>query len=353
MKIAILNDTHCGIRNSSDYFIDYQSRFYNEVFFPYCKSHEIKQILHLGDMFDNRRYINFKALNSFRHSFLTPLKELSIKIEAIPGNHDVFYRSTNELSSMKELLGYFTEEIHLNMKPALLDYGHCKIGLLPWINDNNMEESIDFIKNTDMDILGAHLELKDFEIISGIISKSGMDRSLFKHIPMVLSGHYHIKSTMDNIHYLGSQMQYTWNDCDNKKYFHVLDTETKTIEAIHNPIEIYQKIYYSESEPSAHNKAVKLAKNKFVKLVIQDKIDDKKYRNFISRLEKMKPYDYKIISAPMIVEDSNIRIGQIENTIDLINEYVDNSGLAPNENKHVKKLLHELYMVATTNKEWE
>jgi hypothetical protein len=29
-----------------------------------------------------------------------------------------------------------------------------------------------------------------------------------------------------------------------QKYFHVLDTETRELTAIHNPITIYEKIYY-------------------------------------------------------------------------------------------------------------
>ena len=33
MKVAILNDTHCGVRNSSDIFLNYAGRFYKEVFF--------------------------------------------------------------------------------------------------------------------------------------------------------------------------------------------------------------------------------------------------------------------------------------------------------------------------------
>ena len=41
MKIAILNDTHAGARNSSEIFLDYFGRFYSEVFFPYCEKHGI------------------------------------------------------------------------------------------------------------------------------------------------------------------------------------------------------------------------------------------------------------------------------------------------------------------------
>ena len=54
MKLAILNDTHAGIRNSSDIFIDNAEKFYSDVFFPHCVEHNIRHIVHLGDYYDNR-----------------------------------------------------------------------------------------------------------------------------------------------------------------------------------------------------------------------------------------------------------------------------------------------------------
>jgi len=62
MKIALLNDTHCGVRNSSQIFIDFQERFYKEIFFPYCEENSIEHIIHLGDYYDHRKFVNFKAL---------------------------------------------------------------------------------------------------------------------------------------------------------------------------------------------------------------------------------------------------------------------------------------------------
>lgn len=70
MKVAILNDTHCGVRNSSDIFLKYNERFYGEIFFPYLKEHNIKNILHLGDYYEHRKFVNFKALNANRKHFL-------------------------------------------------------------------------------------------------------------------------------------------------------------------------------------------------------------------------------------------------------------------------------------------
>ena len=42
MKIALLNDTHCGVRGDMIEMSKYQGRFYNEVFFPYLDEHDIK-----------------------------------------------------------------------------------------------------------------------------------------------------------------------------------------------------------------------------------------------------------------------------------------------------------------------
>ena len=70
MKIAILNDTHNGIRNSSEIFLDNAEDFYKNIFFPECKKRGIKQILHLGDYYDHRKFVNFKALKQNRRVFL-------------------------------------------------------------------------------------------------------------------------------------------------------------------------------------------------------------------------------------------------------------------------------------------
>ena len=83
MKVAVLNDTHCGIRNSSEIFLQNAAKFYSEIFFPYCKENGIEQILHLGDYYDHRKFVNFKALNHNRKYFLNPLRENKMKMDII------------------------------------------------------------------------------------------------------------------------------------------------------------------------------------------------------------------------------------------------------------------------------
>ena len=129
------------------------------MFFPYCEKHGIKQILHLGDFYDHRKFINFKALNHNRKTFLEPMRNLGMTMDVIPGNHDVVYKNTNELCSLKELLGYFVKDVNIIMEPTVMQYDSCRIALLPWINPENYEDSMRFVANCDASVLGAHLEL--------------------------------------------------------------------------------------------------------------------------------------------------------------------------------------------------
>ena len=232
MKIAILNDTHCGIRNSSEIFLNNAETFYNDIFFPECEKQDIKQIIHLGDYYDHRKFVNFKALNHNRRVFLDEIRKRGMTMDIIPGNHDTFYKNTNELNSLKECLGHYMNEVHIIMEPTVMKYDSLNIGLVPWICHDNYDQCMNFIKECKADWIGAHLELNGFEMMRGLTNTHGMSADIFKRFELVLTGHYHVGSRKDNIWYLGSQMEFFWSDAHDPKYFHILDTETRQIEKI-------------------------------------------------------------------------------------------------------------------------
>ncbi len=103
MKIALLNDTHFGARNDSPIFDDYFHKFYNDIFFPYLKEHNIKTLIHLGDIVDRRKFINFRIAHNFRHKFLQRLWDEKIDTHILIGNHDIYFRNTNKVNAIKEL----------------------------------------------------------------------------------------------------------------------------------------------------------------------------------------------------------------------------------------------------------
>jgi len=123
MKIAILNDTHCGVRNASEIYLDNAEEFYEKVFFPKCEEEGITHIIHLGDYYDHRKFVNFRALLHNRKNFLNILRERKMTMDIIPGNHDVYYKNTNDLNSLKECLGHYMNEVNIIMEPEVKEYG--------------------------------------------------------------------------------------------------------------------------------------------------------------------------------------------------------------------------------------
>jgi DNA repair exonuclease SbcCD nuclease subunit len=347
MKIAFLNDTHAGVRNSSEIFINYQAAFYEEVFFPYCLDNGIKQIIHLGDYYDNRKYINFKALNANRAHFLDNLKKFGITMDIIPGNHDCYHKNDNNLCSLKELLGHYMNEVNIVMEPRVMEYDGCNIALIPWINNYNYKESMHFIQTCKADFLGAHLELIGFDMMKGIKNQHGMGMDAFKRFEQVWSGHFHTKSTQGNITYLGSQLEFTWADAHDPKYFHVFDTDTRVMTPVHNPVTLFEKIVYDDKKSGYESAKVKQYTDKFIKIVVVNKTDPYSFDKFVDRINDVGVHDLKIAEsfdefAGMNTSDNNITV---EDTTELLDGYVMNVETDLNKDR-IKQLMQEVYVEA-------
>lgn len=349
MKFAILNDTHCGIRNSSDIFLDNAEKFYGDVFFPYLLEMGIKHIVHLGDIFDNRKFINFRALHRHRKMFLNKLREYNITMDIIPGNHDTYYKNTNDLNSLKELLGHFTDCINIIMEPTVMNYDGLDFALLPWIAADNEEKSLEFIQNTKARYLGGHLELAGFELMKGTENVHGMSADLFDRFDAVFSGHFHTKSSKRNIYYLGSQMEFFWNDAHDNKYFHIFDTATQELTPVRNPITIFERIYYDDTEYDYMEYDVSQLDHKFVKIVVVNKNDLFTFDRFVDRIQSRKVYELKIADnfnefVGSAVDDDEV---ELEDTTSLLNTYVDAVDTDLDKDR-IKTQMHKLMIEAQT-----
>ena len=325
MKLAVLNDTHSGIRNSSEIFLNNSADFYDNIFFPECEKRGITQILHLGDYYDHRKFVNFKALNHNRKHFLNELRERGMHMDIIPGNHDTYFKNTNDLNSLKECLGHYMNEIHIIMEPTVMEYGPLKMALLPWICQENYDQSMNFIQECKADWLAAHLELNGFDLMRGVQSHVGMDHKLFKKFELVLSGHFHTASRKDNIWYLGSQLEFFWSDAHDPKYFHIIDTETREIEKIRNTYTLFEKIVYNDEKMDYNNYSVDHLDQKFVKVAVVNKQDSFVFDRFIDRIQNRDIHELKIAEnfnefLGENVDDTGL---EIEDTGQLVDDYID------------------------------
>jgi hypothetical protein len=269
-------------------------------------------------------------------------------MDIIIGNHDMYYKNTTELNALKELQGHYMNEVNLILKPKVMDYDGLKMGLVPWICPDNEKESVEFIKTCKVDFIGAHLELQGFEMQKGMPCQDGMSPKLFDRFESVLSGHFHAKSSQGNIHYLGSQMEFFWNDCNDDKYFHILDTETREVTAVRNPITIYEKIYYDHENMNKF-KDLKYLDNKFVKVIVTNKGDPYEFERFIDRVQAQKIHELKIQEdfKEFIGENVGDEEISLDDTETIVYNYIDavNTDL---DKGRIKKEISDLMMEAQT-----
>lgn len=245
MKAVILNDTHFGYKADSPIVLEYFLSFFEEQLIPYIKNNDIKTLFHLGDVFDRRKYINFKTLHQVRTRFFEPLQNMGIKCIGICGNHDTYYRNNNRVNSLDELISSYSNwEIY--SEPTEIKLKDCCVALLPWINPENEETCAKFISNTTCSLLFGHLELYGFQSIRGVFVEQGYESKHFDKFEYVLTGHYHIKSSRDNIHYLGTQYEMAFSDVKEEKGFHVFDFSSRTLSFIKNTKKLFYTFDYNE-----------------------------------------------------------------------------------------------------------
>ena len=324
MKIALLNDTHFGCRNDSPAFMDYQNRFYNELFFPYLKEHNINTLVHLGDVVDRRKFINHNTAHNFKKVFWDRLDEMNIDTHIIIGNHDTYYKNTNEINAMHNL--NISKDAKIYTRPAEVTFDNLDILFLPWICDDNYDDSIYAIDNSTSVIAMGHLEVKGFEMHKGVYNDHGLDKNQFTKFEKVLSGHFHKKSDDGRVYYLGTQYEITWSDYNCPKGFHVFDTETREIERVSNPLKIHKKIIYNDKENNYLDFDYSDYEKCFVKVFISQKTDENMYNTFIEKFyNNTNVHELQIIDDPTdlntTVSDNILEKG--EDTMTFLENYID------------------------------
>ena len=353
-KIALITDQHFGGKQDGQHFMNYIEKFYTNQFFPYLTENNITTVIDLGDTFDRRKYVNFHTLHQVKKFYFDVLVDRGIKLYSIVGNHSTYYRNTNDVNSSDLLYGHYSN-VNIYPKPFTLHlpqiHTYMRIDFIPWINSENYDETMTFIKNSKSQILFGHLEIDGFAMYKGYVADSGLSRKIFNRYEVVCSGHYHHKSSKDNIHYLGAPYEITWNDYDDPRGFHVFDTETRELEFIRNKYRLFEKIYYDDSGNIDYRKLdTNQYKNKIVKLIVEEKDNLSNFEDFVERLYKSELADLMILEdlseySMRYSEDEEEDL-EVGNTSTFLNEYVDSmpdDNVKKDERKKVKRLLQVIY----------
>ena len=343
MKIALLTDTHYGARKNSKLFHEFFQKFYDNIFFPTLKERGITECVHLGDAFDCRKSVDFWALQWAKENVYDKFRDLGIKLHQIVGNHDAYYKNTIDINAVDGLLESYDNVVRVS-EPMECKIGGEKIVLVPWICEENAEQTWNLVKKTKAKVVMGHLELTGFEVIPGMRMEHGEDPAKFKKFERVFSGHYHHKSTRGNVTYLGNTYQMFWNDCNHIRGFHIYDTETHELEFIPNTYTIFEKIYYEDTPHQMFDTSE--MEGKIVKVVVRKKSKQLAFEKFIDKIHKSGCSDLKVVEN-FEVDDEDVDLDgeKCEDTLTFLNKYIDDSDFDL-EKDVVKRLMRDVYREA-------
>lgn len=347
MKIAFINDTHFGCRNDSPFFLENAVSFFEKQFFPFLEENNISEVVHLGDFFDRRKFVNFNTLSVVRKRIVEVFEEKKINLHITIGNHDTYYRNTNNLNSLKELLSEKYKHITIYENPTTITFDNFCFGIIPWITKENETEVIEFIQNCPCKIIGGHFEIIGFEVIAGVKHLHGLNVSSFNRFDRVLSGHFHIKQNEKNIYYLGTQYQMNFGDVNSKKGFHVYDTQTDELEFIENPNNIFHTFIYDDSTADEIKRIAKFVKEtnlkgSFVKITIRSKSKQEVFDRFIDALWEKGIQDLSVLED-LLEKSNDVEFNESEDTMSIIGREIDAIERDIDKVK-LKTLIRDLYM---------
>ena len=351
MKVALITDQHFGARNDSPVFLDFYEKFYKETFFPRLKQEKVNAVLILGDTFDRRKYMNFYTLKRAKEMFFDPLANLGIDVHILAGNHDTYFKNTNDVNSVDLLLKEYGVSFNVIDHPSNIYVGPHKICMMPWICAENYEDSMETLKDTDATICCGHFEIDGFQMYRGMPAHEGLKRELFRKFDFTFSGHYHHKSNADGIFYLGNPYQLTWQDYGDSRGFHLFDLDTRTLEFVENPNLIFHRIVYddkAETIKEIDGKDLTGYKNCYMKVVVMNKTNPYLFDKFMNNLYNVNPADITIVEdfseLGEGIEDE--MVDEAEDTLTILNKFVDSIEEESINNTKLKNLLKELYVEA-------
>lgn len=350
-KVLIITDTHWGVRNDSPVFLDYFKRSVDEFLIPYIKENGIKHIIHAGDLVDRRKYINVLTHSRLRTDFLEPLNELC-ELHIITGNHDEYFKDTYRVNALDEFVAGRYSNIKTYSKPTTLDIDGCEFFLLPWITKEYEKECYEAIEQSKASVCIGHLELDGFEMQKGMLSDHGWNYKVFKRFDSVFTGHYHHRSSRDNIHYIGAFCEHIWSDYNDPRGFVVFDTESRDTVFHRNPYRVFHMVAYDDvKHPDILEKinATDYSKYKdcYVKIVCVNKNNPYAFDMLMDKLYQAQAADISIVEDVNSFIDNKIddTVDEAQDTLTILDTYIQGLTL-PVESDRMKHYMREIYSEA-------
>ena len=346
-RVWFITDTHLGVRNNSNEWIEYIHDYFFNWFFPLIRENwrPGDVLMHLGDYYDSRQSVNLKVLNMGVEIAEEFAKLFPDGVYFIIGNHDIWGKSSNDINSLKSIK--WIPGIKILEEPETINLSGKTFFMMPWRKDHEEEEQT--LEQADPhDYLCCHTDIRGLKFNRSVQVEEGPSQDKFKKFSRVYSGHIHYAQEVDNIKMLGSPYEITRSDMGNTKGITLLNLETGMetfFENLYSPK--FKKLYFSQILDSTPSELDEIFRNNFVDIMIDPKMALKAPLNILTETVqsqkrlKFHPYDpdqANSLSVQIMETD-----GRQFNVIDFISEYVSSLDYDLDTQSRIRKSLNKLH----------
>lgn len=325
MKVYFLADVHLGMKGDNPIWLKDCVDYFDNVFIPYCREH-VRQsdvLVMLGDWFDNRSTLGLNTINK-SIDIVEKLSKIFLDIRFIVGNHDIFQKHSNLITSLN--IFKHIPNLKIYYEPEVESLDGKDVLFVPWIED--VEEQRNLLKSHNVDYVFGHLEIGGCITSSKgnkLKSNNSIQSEDFKKA-QVYAGHIHIKQNYKNVHYVGCPYHKDKGDINNKKGITILDLESGKTEFVENtfsPQFKSMKIYdildktVGELKQEWNNNYIdlRIKSNDFPKCNF-----DKLRELFMNVYRGFEPISEK---TDMVLEKNEVNLTETKSAPDMLNEYLE------------------------------
>ena len=338
MKILMIGDMHFGKKCTVPEFVAYQERELDRAV-AYAVDNGIKEVVILGDMCDDRKSIYVPTMRLLKRKFNSYAVETDVDFTLVIGNHDVFYKNTNDLNSPREMFEDFTGGFNIvDSKPVTRNIGGQSCLFMPWMATDFYGEWISFLETSPADYCFGHFEINGFVMNNSNTCRSQLKAEHFRNFKQTFSGHFHTKSSKSGVTYVGSLAQLDWSDHDQAKGFHVLDTETGVVEFVESPETIFRKVLIGKKFDFA---SVAELKDCFLKVYINRKLTSKE--NVLLGDLVARNISYELIDNTILEDVKVDEVVESEDFYEIVAACIDTQEISDADKKAVAALINQYH----------
>lgn len=321
MKVWLISDTHFGIKNNDDVWLNTFNDYFQNELIPFLKKNVSKDdiLIHCGDVFDNRKTIGLNTINVVLDIF-SKLNDIFNNIKIITGNHDMYNKNIRDIVSIDIIKHFSHVTIYKSESYEIIDNKKCLF--IPFCNEPDEEKNIiNKYRRSGIDYIFCHSDIANTMLGAGNYSHSKLELENYNNIE-VYSGHIHYRSSTKNIHYIGTPYSITRNDYNNSKGVYSLELQSGKLDFFENTTSPkFLKINYKDIDYSTIDDIIR---NNFIDLYInENETSIKEISTFIDKYKSIARsiYIQLIESKKDIV---NIDTKQKLGIKDYIKQYIDN-----------------------------